>query len=245
MAPNPRKRQRKLERKTAKRKEKHHLAAREQSQGLVERLTAATGYPVLHARATEGLWEQGMGSVLLSRVLPDTSVAASVFLVDRFCLGVKNAMTNILTRSNYDDQYQRLMHREFSSRPLTPACVRKLVESAVEYAANLGFPPHPDYHKAKALFGDIDPTECTETFEFGKDGKPFFISGPSDDEARCRRILATLMERCGPGGFHYMIRVDDPSRYIPTSVLEAGGGFHEAGEEGPIEFEEDEDEDED
>jgi hypothetical protein len=244
MAPNPRKRQRKLERKAAKRKEKHSQVTRERSLGLAERLAAASRFPILHAQIAETLQdpEEGMGWTLLSRVLPDTSVAVSVFLVDRFCLGVKDAMYDLIPRSDYEDRFQGEMRQKLPVRAARPACVRKLVESAVEYAANLGFPPHPDYHKAKVLFGDIDPGECTETFEFGQDGKPFFISGPFDDEARCRRILATLLERCGPGGFEYLIQADDPYRYIPKSVLGASGGWGAEKDE-PFDFDEFEDED--
>ena len=40
MAKNPRKRQQKLEKRAAKRKEKKHLIAREQNAGLAEKLTA-------------------------------------------------------------------------------------------------------------------------------------------------------------------------------------------------------------
>jgi hypothetical protein len=45
---------------------------------------------------------------------------------------------------------------------------------------------------------------------FGKDGKPFFMSGPYDTPARCRRIIDTLTRRCGPEGFHYTVAVGAP-----------------------------------
>jgi hypothetical protein len=226
MATNPRRRQQKLERKAAKRKEKKHQLAREQSLGLAERLAAAARFPVLHAQFTEALLDpdRGIGWALLSRVLPDTSVAVSIFLIDRFCLGVKDTIIDIMTRSGYEDKFQSRMRREFPARNVSPACVRKLVESAVEYAQNLGFQPQADYPKAMALFGDINPAECQETFVFGKDGKPFFINGPFDDEARCRRIIATLMDRCGPGGFDYLIQVGDPDRSVPRALREGDSG---------------------
>src|SRR4051812_29540405 len=59
MAADPRKRQKKLERRAAKRKEKKHLVVREQGAGMGERLTAATKYPVLHSWVTENFWTQG------------------------------------------------------------------------------------------------------------------------------------------------------------------------------------------
>jgi hypothetical protein len=50
---------------------------------------------------------------------------------------------------------------------------------------------------------------ATETFSFGKDGKPFLMSGPNDSRTRIRRILDTLVKHAGPDGFDYIIRVDE------------------------------------
>ena len=45
-------------------------------------------------------------------------------------------------------------------------------------------------------------------FEFGKDGKPFYVSGPNETRADSERIIATLTRKLGPGGFHYMVGMD-------------------------------------
>jgi hypothetical protein len=218
MATDPRKRQKKLERRTAKRKDRKHQLVREQSAGLAERLTAAAKYPVLHSWVSEDLWTQGMGWVLLSRQLPDGSVAASVFLVDRYCLGVKDAMVNINSRSLYESKIVRLMRAQFTSRAVSPATARKFVESAVAYAQGLGFPPHPDYHKAKLLFGDIDAAEAKEELEFGQDGKPYFIAGPNDTPQRCRQILNTLLHGRSPDEFHYLMPAIDLGEALPDAL---------------------------
>jgi hypothetical protein len=146
-----------------------------------------------------------MGSVLLSRQLPDGRVAVAVFLLDVYCLGVKDAIAQILHRSTYESEFVRKTRSQFTVRPMSPAAVRKLVEGAVAYAADLGIAPHPDYHKAKLLFGDIDPAECAEEFTYGKDGKPFFVAGPHDTPERCQQIMSTLTHRLGQDGFTFLI----------------------------------------
>jgi hypothetical protein len=218
MAADPRKRQKKLEQRAAKRKEKKHLIVREQSRGLGERLTAATRFPVLHAWVNEDFWNQGMGSVMLSRELPDKTVAFAFILVDRYCLGVKNVLTAIVSRAQYDQRFERDLRSKFPSRDVAPAMVRKIVEDAIAYAGDLGFPPHEDYHTAKLLFGDIDASQCTEEFEFGKDGKPLFISGPNDTLERCNQIRDTLERSCGPGGFEYIIQVGPGGAIRPDQL---------------------------
>ena len=46
-----------------------------------------------------------------------------------------------------------------------------------------------------------------ETFEMGRDGKPLFVSGPYDTEARCRSIMARLEENCGAGHYDNMLGI--------------------------------------
>jgi hypothetical protein len=48
------------------------------------------------------------------------------------------------------------------------------------------------------------------SFTFGKDGKPFYISGPRDTPERSRAIVDRLMERCGPGRFDYLVVLPEP-----------------------------------
>jgi hypothetical protein len=215
MALDPRKRQKQQERRAAKRQAKHRSLVKETNVSLSQRMTDAAQYPIVHSLATTDLWTEGMGWVCLSRQLPHGLVGFGVFLVDRYCLGVKNAMADVTSRAKYDNLIVHKMRSQFTSKELEPACTRKLVESAVEYARALGFPPHADYHKAKLIFGDIDASQCTEEFEFGKDGKPLFIAGPNDGPERCRQIMKTLTQSRGQGGFDYLIPVSDPSTIFP------------------------------
>src|SRR3954447_17819242 len=210
MATDPRKRQEKPERRAANPKEWNPLPAKGQPAALGQRLTAAATSPPLHSSVTEDLWAQGLGWVLFSRGLPDGSVAVAVFLVGRYCLGVKNALADIVSRSSYESNFARKLRSEFASRDVSPSAARKLVEGAVEYARGLGFPPHPAYDTANLLFGDVDAGGCADEFEFGKDGQPFFIAGPHDTPDRCRQILGLLTRSRGPGGFHYLVRAGDP-----------------------------------
>ena len=213
MGINPRKRQKQQERRAAKRQAKHHQVAKHLS--LAERLASAARCPIVHCLATTDLWSEGLGWVCLSRELPNGSIAYAVFLVDRYCLGVKNALADITSRFTYESNVVRKMRSQFRSKELQPADVRKLVESAVAYAETLGFRPHADYQKARWIFGDIDAGQATEVLEFGKDGKPFFIAGPHDTPGICRRILKSLEEHCGPGGYNYLIPLMDPSKLFP------------------------------
>ncbi len=216
MPGDPRKRQKKLERRAARRKQKKHSVARLQSAGLPGQLSAASKYPVLNCWI---IGHEGMGSLHLSREFPNGEVAVASFLVDRYCLGIKDAWGEVVPRATYEEKYLR-MPAQVPPRRLDPAEARKYLEEAADYAASIGLSPHPDFRKALLLFGDIDPAASDATFEFGKDGKPFFIAGPYDSAERCRQIVAILTNHCGPDGFHYIISderfdyADEPEGFL-------------------------------
>jgi hypothetical protein len=207
---DPRKRQRKLERRKAKQKAERRELVRRESRGLAAQFEEASAAPILHSCVGATIWQAGIGHVLVSRQLGDGRIAFAAFLVDVYCLGVKDAFANIAPRPRYErDLYDKLGRRD-PLRPLKPECARKLVEGAVAYARDLGFPPHPDYRLARLLFGDICAEACSERYVFGKDGKPLFCAGPYDGAARCQEILDTLHARLGPKGYHFIVPAGGP-----------------------------------
>lgn len=165
--------------------------------------------PAPEAFVSSALFEVGMGTVILSRFKSEGRVESGVFLLDVFCLGVKNAMFVQLDVTEYE---HKLLERCSVHDPLEsiePACARKLVEDAVRYAAGLGFQPHPDYKRACRVFGGTDPGACTQQFVFGDQGKPRYVQGPHDSPQRVARILKTLQTRCGEGNFTFMVLEED------------------------------------
>ncbi len=202
---DPRRRQKKIERRRAKEKAQRRKLAKVSSGGIAIQLRAAAQVPILHCCMMREIWSQGIGQVMISRQFPNGQVACVSFLVDRYCLGVKDVLMTVLPRWQYQEGFYEQMAARFSLVSMKPECARKFVEGAVEYARNLGLPPHRDYQVAKLIFGDIRAEDCSKEFEYGLDGKPLFIPGPNDSMARCKEILATLDEHCGEGGYDYLI----------------------------------------
>lgn len=219
MVLDPRKRQKKLERQKSKQRAKNKAVARYGSRDIAVRLDRYAAAPILHCTAPKVLWTEGIGNVLVSRELTNGDVAFASFLVDIYCLGVKDAFYNIVPRHHYDnDLYFKLMR--FPQVPLRPECARKLVEGAVEYARGLGLSAHDDYRIARRIFGEIDAATCSQEFGYGKEGKPFFVAGPHDDLARCKGIIGLLTAHCGTDGFHYLVRLseDEMRQELPNLI---------------------------
>jgi hypothetical protein len=179
------------------------------------------------ALRSANLFDSGCGYLVVSRFKADGRVETGFFLLDVFCLGVKDAGFHHF--NSIADCQETLLDRLFPGRNavrMTPAAARKLTEGAVSYARGLGFSPGADYKKASRVFGGIITADCDEQFTFGKNGKPLYIQGPSDSEARVWRILAALEARCGEGGYHYIVAGDE---FEPLDGEEENGGTADTG----------------
>jgi hypothetical protein len=234
MALDARKRQKKLERKRAKQRARKESMVRTDPGDIGQQVVQAARYPVLHCRVMNALWTGGMGQVLFSRQLPSRQVLHSNFLVDAYCLGVKDAYVAVLPNSVYQERLLDRMFRPEIAEEVTPAAACKLVLGAIEYARRLGFAPHRDFALAGLIFADVDPRDCDEQFEYGYNGKPMFIAGPYDTPERCRRILGILNERGGAAGSNTILHLGSsggPMRLVealpPDARLEFDDGFDE------------------
>lgn len=122
------------------------------------------------------LWkEHQLARVVVARQQSAESVLMGIFLVDPLCLGVKNAFyrTDIRTRRLPG----LLIEMCGDPEPCTPAFAHQLIYGAVEYAQRFGFEPDLDYNEASLVLDPPGTYPANPDIEFGKDGKPFFVSG--------------------------------------------------------------------
>ena len=204
MALDEKRRQKKLAKKAAKRKAKLASLKPWLSTGGGLSPAQAAPYPLHECLVPEELFKIGIGNVILTRSLPHGDFAMAGFLVDVYCLGVKNALYHVVSAQDYAVHLQQFEASAGRFERVHPSCLRKLVEGAVDYARQLGFAPHPDYAQAAKLFGDIEAAACPVRYTYGQDGQPFYISGPHESPAQSRRIIDTLSRRLGPDRFHFM-----------------------------------------
>jgi len=91
---------------------------------------------------SENLFEQGIGHVVVSRFKPSGLVEVGVFLLDVYCLGVKNAFYTQVIAYEYENVLLAQVFPEGDKKTIEPCCGRKLVEDACKYAQSLGIAPH-------------------------------------------------------------------------------------------------------
>ncbi|MCB0838728.1 MAG: hypothetical protein KDE26_20610 [Bacteroidetes bacterium] len=162
----------------------------------------ARTFPIDACLYTPGWEESGFCQILITRKQPSGKFMIGFFLVDPWCLGIKNAMYRV--NMTEDDMDEFLHSIELQGDSNFQSCeyvfAHNMIFGALEYAEDLGFFPNSDFNVAKYILEeDNDDIELIE-FEFGHNGKPHFFAGPYDD---VRRVIRTLEKSVGSGNFHY------------------------------------------
>ena len=160
---------------------------------------AHPAWPGLPPAAEDG--PAGLVTVVAARERGGTKVSACAYLVDVYCLGVKNAHgPHVLDRRKLPE-FVFQMFRPRTGQPLAAPLelAQHLVFGAIEYARGLGFEPHPDFG---ACAGHLGEWQGPSMIGFGYQGKPLFIQGPNDDAAR---IMNRLNRKAGRDGFDFIV----------------------------------------
>jgi hypothetical protein len=139
----------------------------------------------------------GLALVLVARADRHDRVVICGWLVDMFCLGVKNTIGPEVMRGRDVPHFVRTYFMAFPAAGLRApiALAEELVLGAVEFAAGLGLSPHPDFAQTRAHLGELTEDRA---ITFGCDGRPLYVAGPHDDPIE---IMRTLASSVGTDGF--------------------------------------------
>ncbi|HFD31587.1 MAG TPA: hypothetical protein ENJ28_02575 [Gammaproteobacteria bacterium] len=205
MAINQKKKQKMLAKKKKKRSLRKKIA--NISKNTRNPISLYAKYPIHECLIPDDLFSMGLGTVVVARRGMDDSIAVSAFVVDVYCLGVKDALFHLMSLNDYENDFKAriIASHEGDFESIHPTCVKKIITGSVQYAKNLGFSPHSDYRKYKGILATIDSNACPEKYNFGKDGKPFYIRGPNESITKANKIIKTLEKKCGSGNYDHLI----------------------------------------
>jgi hypothetical protein len=140
----------------------------------------------------------GLASVVVARAA-DNGASVCGYLVDTYCLGVKNAVPPSMVDQRGLPAFVADFFSVYAGVPL-PApieLVQNLVFGAVDHARGLGFEPHRDF---RAAASHLDTWQGPGRITFGLNGRPYFQQGPYDN---AERITRTLDKSVGPGNYGF------------------------------------------
>jgi hypothetical protein len=190
--------------------------------------------PIVACTLTEDYETRGMGTLMVARKLSLGRYGICVFLLDTWCLGVKDAFFRVVDSDDFE-AYRGGVEETASAAPVDPARARKLLRDAAAYGVSNGFPPPDDLPELERIFGDVAPAEAT--FVFGDGGKPHYVAGPNESFGRSEYVRSRLKEKFGPSGFRftapYDVFGDDEDDYDEPELLEGVAVEQLADEEAP------------
>jgi hypothetical protein len=149
--------------------------------------------------------ESGMAIVLIARQHKTGNITFSSFIVDIFCLGVKDTNSAF---NRTEEEYVDYKDQVFSHGPEIPISydlAHNIVFGAIEYAKKLGFSPHKDWETAQFMLeSKTSPKVEKMDLDFGKDGKPFYITGPHD---RVQYVIDKLDKAVGKDNYEVLLNM--------------------------------------
>ena len=187
------------------------------------RLRAMAHFPVVVSQIGDGAYEPaGMSTVFFGRTLPDGHIMLAIYLIDLGCLGVKDSYVRVVSSGELQD-IQTQADLSQSLFTVQPSTVLKLVEQAVAYGRRNGFEPRGDYAKMRPFFGDVDASDCNESFAFGdEEGKPVYVRGPHDTIEQASMIHSILESNLGEGNFEFVVPFHSDGRDFPELLDRLG-----------------------
>jgi hypothetical protein len=202
------KRRKTLKRRTVKKQARRQAHAAKSTTTALYHIHQARNYPI------EGCWVQpdwnegGLAVIVIARRQPDGNIVFGNYLVDYYCLGLKDTYYNAdVPPDQFRRDYLPKMFRTGPPVDISPALAHEIIYGGIEYSAQFGFHPHADFKRSQYV---LDPPHLhprTGAVEFGRDGKPFYIEGPYDNTDA---ILRQLARTAGEGNFHYLMQIAGP-----------------------------------
>jgi hypothetical protein len=167
---------------------------------LPARVLRAARAPIQYCFLTQDVFDIGMGSLVLARGATTHHLAFGSFLVDVFCLGIKDVMFQSAEGEVFE-MYMDAANAGSPVVPVDPSYARKLLRELAAWSRSIGFAPHRDFVAVEHIFGDVSADASEQAFRFGRDGKPFYIPGPTDTVPLIRRRIEQLQKQLGDDGF--------------------------------------------
>lgn len=156
---------------------------------------------------SDGIWEQGMGHVMVTRKHTGGKVSFGNFLIDTYCLGVKNCMYRLRMDDYEFDDLIDDMTENLGLHEVEYVEAHNIIYGALEFAEEGGIDPHKDFALAKYFLEEDTEDIPLIEYDFGYEGKHFLMA---NDNLELTTYLPTLRKNLPEDQVKYMVKVDYP-----------------------------------
>ncbi|MBN1490525.1 MAG: hypothetical protein JXA69_11465 [Phycisphaerae bacterium] len=171
---------RRKDRQRQKRKEKKAAIRRAQA-GSPYRLLAAGSAEVVACYINTGWKDEGLASIQVLKRLPNGSLSIGAFLVDLWCIGLKDCFGRLnVIREDFNDSIER-MRANMDIERIDPAIARRLVLGAIRFSKQNGFRLPPRHERWVAMLGNPSDWRDADLGDFGTDDGKLRYVGEMED----------------------------------------------------------------
>ena len=156
--------------------------------------------PISKCIISDGYEEKKHTLALIIRQQPGGKFTFAYFLLDRYCLGLKDCFCNC---NGDEETLQKIMDSMAENSSLVEVdavSFHNIVYAALDYGAENGFKPHKDFLLAERVLEPDLIDDGIDEVAVGENGQPLFIGGPYDN---VNKILKTLDQNVGEGNYKY------------------------------------------
>ena len=159
--------------------------------------------PIFQTLISDSTFEEGIGHIVISRTKNNGEIIVGMYMVDFWCLGLKDTFFNILEADEYGTMIDQVS-AELQLIEADPTYIFNLVYGAIEYAEDIGFNPHKDFSITEYILPNVESIEYMD-IEFGYEGRPHYVAGPDD---HIGKILSQLNKQLGEGNYEYTTNIE-------------------------------------
>jgi hypothetical protein len=150
--------------------------------------------------------EGGIKQIVVGRQKRNGQIIVGFYLVDMYCLGLKNTFYAEFSDSDeFDEKFDSMGENGHEFIEIEPNLAFNYIYGAIEYAEDIAFKPHKDFAITEYILDDVEKIAFID-IEFGQNGRPVFFQGPDDKPGQ---ILAHLDKHVGKGNYEYVAMADD------------------------------------
>ena len=158
----------------------------------------ATEFKVEQCLINDDWQESGLAQIVLVRQMPNLKYLMGIYLVDIFCLGLKDSFLRVNFKQEDVVQFIHRVPQQLIE--ISYEDVRSVVLGAIEYASQWRFEPNQGWSQTRYLV-EFDRA-YEKKFTFGKEGKPLYVQGPHDNVVE---IMGKLGSSIKEGEAHFMV----------------------------------------
>jgi len=206
------KQQRAMQKRTRRKTKLARRAVHESAADRPDRvLRRAREFPFAGCWVQPGWQDYGIASMVVARAQPSNEIVFARFLVDTFCLGMKDTFfgANVPEDQFHQGALPRL-YAGVEPVPISVELAHEIVYGAIEYAEANGFRPHGHFRRTQWILDPPDVHPSTGAIRFGYRGRPTYLAGQEDNQSA---ILNKLVATLGRGGFTYIPAGDPPEGF--------------------------------